>query len=73
MSKRLELLFSNEDGASVTIGIDEPAEPVNPSAVAEVMDVIIAQNVFVSSKGDLIKKRGARLVERTVDILDIEV
>lgn len=72
MSKRLELLFLNEAGGSVTVGIDDPIEPVVSADVSAAMDVIIENNVLTSSNGDIVQKRGARVVERTVAIIDIE-
>ncbi|MFB4162887.1 DUF2922 domain-containing protein [Alteribacillus sp. JSM 102045] len=67
MSKRLELRFSNEDGRNVTVALDQPAEPVDEEAVEAAMDAIISANTFHSSGGDLVEKRDARVVERTVD------
>ncbi len=72
MSKRLELLFRNEAGGSVTIGIDDPIEPVVVADVIAAMDVIIANNVLTSPNGDIVEKRGARVVDRTVEIINIE-
>jgi uncharacterized protein YggL (DUF469 family) len=70
--KRLELLFKNMDDKNVTISLDDPIEPVNPTTVSQVMDEIIAQNVFTSTGGDLVSKHGARVVERNVTEIEIE-
>ncbi|WP_078595233.1 DUF2922 domain-containing protein [Evansella clarkii] len=72
MAKKLELLFLNQGGKSVTLSIDEPAEPVNEQAVEAAMDEIISNNVFTSREGAFVKKRGARLVERTVQNFEFE-
>ncbi|ADU31236.1 DUF2922 domain-containing protein [Evansella cellulosilytica] len=71
MSKRLELLFSNEAGRNVTISIDDPLEPVDSANVSKVMDDVILFNAFTTHEGSLVAKRGARIVERTVQ--DIEI
>jgi len=71
MSKRLELLFRNEAGGNVTIGIDDPIEPVVGADVSAAMDVIVENNVLTSANGDIVKKHGARVVERMVAIIDI--
>ncbi|GEL07959.1 DUF2922 domain-containing protein [Salisediminibacterium halotolerans] len=71
MSKRLEMLFYNEGGKNVTVGLDHPVEPVNAEQVSEVMDTIIDQNIFTSTDGDVVKKRHARIVERTVEVIEI--
>jgi hypothetical protein len=66
MAKSLELQFANQEGKLVRITIDNPIEPVNPAAVSAAMDTILSANVFISSGGDLVEKKGARLVERNV-------
>ena len=71
MAKQLQLQFENYDGKTVTYSLDNPVEPVDPEAVNTAMDEIIEQDVFTSSGGDLVGKRNARLVERTVE--DIEI
>lgn len=71
MEKKIELLFENEEGKTVTISLDAPAEPVNPFAVNNAMDTIISQNIFTSSGGNLVKKRGARIVGRSVQTIEL--
>lgn len=71
--KRLELIFKNEMGNNVTISLDDPIEPVNPAAVSNAMDEVIAQNVFTSSGGDLVGKYAARVVERNVTEVEIDM
>lgn len=66
MSKRLELKFVNFEGKTATIPIDDPVEPVDPAAVSAAMDMIIVENIFTSSGGDLVAKKSARIVERNV-------
>ncbi|WP_067730630.1 DUF2922 domain-containing protein [Oceanobacillus damuensis] len=69
--KKLELKFENQDGKIVTYSLDQPVEPVNPATVNAAMDEIIAQNAFTSTGGDLVTKKSARLVERTVEEIDL--
>lgn len=71
MAKKLELKFENQDGKTVTYTLDNPVEPVDAVAVEAAMDEIITQNAFTSSGGDLVAKKGARIVERNV--LDIDL
>ncbi|WP_096435803.1 DUF2922 domain-containing protein [Alteribacter populi] len=73
MSKRLELLFSNDEGRSVTIALDDPVEPADNQAISEAMDEVLTQNVFTSSGGKLVSKRSARIVERNVEEIDIGI
>ncbi|MDT8858838.1 DUF2922 domain-containing protein [Alkalihalobacillus sp. MEB130] len=69
--KRLELIFENEMGGNVTLSLDEPVYPANPVAVSSAMDTIVAQNAFRSAGGDIVAKKAARIVDRTVE--DIEI
>ena len=71
MSKKLELQFINFEGKTATISIDDPIEPVEAASVSAAMDTIIAANIFTSTGGDLVAKKGARVVERNVD--DVEL
>ncbi|SDM55320.1 DUF2922 domain-containing protein [Sediminibacillus halophilus] len=69
--KKLELKFLNEEDKTVTISLDQPVEPADPAAVNTAMDEIIAQNAFFSSGGDLVSKKGARIVERNVEEIEL--
>ncbi|MGP4082220.1 DUF2922 domain-containing protein [Pseudalkalibacillus sp. R45] len=66
MAKQIELLFENQEGKTVRLSLDEPVEPVDTIALEAAMDQILAENAFVSSGGDLVAKKGARIVERNV-------
>lgn len=69
--KRLELLFENFEGKTVTFTLDNPVDPANPEDINAAMDEILQQNVFDSSGGELVAKKGARIVERYVTDIDI--
>ncbi|MGO4889474.1 DUF2922 domain-containing protein [Anaerobacillus sp. MEB173] len=71
MDKRIELIFENQLGKNVTISLDDPIEPVDPAAVKAAMDAVLAQNAFTSSGGELIAKKQARIVGRSVADIDI--
>lgn len=66
MSKKIDLLFTNQEGRQVTISIDNPTEPVNVELVQTVMETILSENVFISSGGALTSIKGARLVDHQV-------
>ncbi|MBM7661741.1 hypothetical protein JOC85_002544 [Bacillus mesophilus] len=66
MAKTLQLQFLNQENKTVTIGIDNPIEPVDLIALDAAMTSILIANVFVSAGGDLVSKKGARIVERNV-------
>lgn len=71
--KNLELFFENFDGKTVKHTLEKPVEPVDVEEIEAVMDEIIEQNVFTSSGGELIKKKSARIVETTVEELELDV
>ncbi|MFJ7637779.1 DUF2922 domain-containing protein [Peribacillus sp. NPDC097264] len=71
MAKALEMIFVTEEGKSSTISVDNPKEPVDVNQVKQAMQQIIAQNVFITSSGDFVSIKGARVVERNVE--DVEV
>lgn len=66
MAKVLQLQFLNQENKTVTISIENPIEPVDTLALNSAMDTIVSSNVFISAGGDLISKKGARIVERNV-------
>jgi len=66
MAKTIELLFENAEGKTVRFTLDNPVDPIDPAVVNNAMDTILAQNAMTSSGGDLVKKKGARIVERNV-------
>ncbi|WP_449540447.1 DUF2922 domain-containing protein [Ferdinandcohnia sp. Marseille-Q9671] len=70
MAKTLEMQFTNEDGKTVSISIENPIEPVDPAKVSAAMDTILSANVFLTSGGDLVAKKGARVVERNVESVE---
>ncbi|MCP1493458.1 hypothetical protein J2Y73_003489 [Peribacillus frigoritolerans] len=71
MAKVLELIFVTEEGKSATISVDNPKEPVEVNTVKFAMEKIIAGNVFVTSSGDFVDLKAARLVERNVEEVEL--
>lgn len=66
MAKKIELQFENEDGHAVTYSLDDPVEPADVTAINAAMDAILNANAFTSSGGDLVAKKGARIVDHNV-------
>ncbi|MFB1050197.1 DUF2922 domain-containing protein [Paraliobacillus sp. JSM ZJ581] len=69
--KRLELKFVDAQGKTATIAIDSPKEPVDVVAVNAAMDQILMQQALYSSGGEIVSKKGARIVERNVTDINI--
>jgi len=72
MNKTLELQFQTESGATSTLSVDSPKEPVNPADVKAAMESIIDQDVFVTPTGALVGIKGARVVARGVEDVEFE-
>ncbi len=71
--KKLELFFENEEGKTVKHTLDKPVYPVDVEAVEAAMDEIISQNAFTSTGGDLVVKKSARVVETTIEDIELDV
>ncbi|MFD4818865.1 DUF2922 domain-containing protein [Peribacillus butanolivorans] len=71
MARVLEMIFVTEEGKSATISVENPKEPVDANTVKLAMEQMIAGNTFVASSGDFVSIKGARLVERNVE--DVEL
>ena len=69
--KTIQLIFKNEEGRNVTISLDNPTEPVDPQQIAAVMAQVIEEGAFITSGGYLVSKYGARIVERTIENIDV--
>lgn len=71
MAKVLELLFTNQEGKTAKISIDNPKEPVDLVQVKAAMTAIISANVFMTNGGGFVSSKGARLVDRNVSEYEI--
>ena len=71
MNKRLELIFENVEGKNVTLSIDDPIEPADPALIIQATDTIINHNTFFSSGGNLVAKKGARIVARSTEEISL--
>jgi hypothetical protein len=66
MEQVLEMKFLNEANKTITLTIENPIVPVDEKKVDEVMDKIVAANIFDSTGGMIVAAKSARIVERTV-------
>lgn len=69
--RKLELKFLNAEGKVVTYSVDHPAEPADPETIQEAMDTVLRENAFYSTGGDLTEIHSARIVERTVEEIEL--
>ncbi|WP_394234296.1 DUF2922 domain-containing protein [Niallia oryzisoli] len=66
MAKTLELHFINSVGKTVKLTVDYPKEPVDKVAVKQVMDLVIAANIFGGENQSFVSVKEARVVEHNV-------
>ncbi|MGF9964033.1 DUF2922 domain-containing protein [Bacillus rhizoplanae] len=66
----LELIFLKEDGKTTNFSIENPIIPVNEQTVNSVMDTIVSSDIFLTL-GQSARKKGARLVEKTISEVKI--
>lgn len=71
MIQTLELKFLNENEKVVTLTVDNPTVPVNPILIKQVMDKIVANNVFTSSGGTVVAIQSARLIGKEIINIDL--
>ncbi|MCM3735395.1 DUF2922 domain-containing protein [Bacillus cytotoxicus] len=68
----LELVFLKEDGKTTTFSIENPVTPVNEQTVNSVMDTIISASIFLTL-GQQARKKGARIVEKSISEVKINI
>ncbi|HHT51322.1 MAG TPA: DUF2922 domain-containing protein [Eubacteriaceae bacterium] len=63
---KLEMTFKNESGRSSKISVDNAKDDLTEVEVNQAMDDILANNIFITSGGDLIEKVKAELITTEV-------
>ena len=66
MTQVLELQFETAAGKTTTIAIDTPKPNVTAEEIQQVMQTIIAKNVFDRQASALVAMTGAHIVDRHV-------
>ena len=66
----LDLIFKNTVGKKVTLNIEEPKPGITKAEIDAAMKVIVDNNVFNSSGGDLVEAVGGRLRTTTLDAIE---
>jgi len=70
--KKLNLVFLNTEGKSVTLSLNDPVEPADPVAIKDAMNTLIAENVFRSLGGDLTSVKSARISENNTTSVELD-
>ena len=68
----LDLVFRNAAGKKVTLNIEEPKTGVTKAEIDAAMQVVVENNVFNTSGGDIVEAVEGRLRTITTDVVDEE-
>ena len=66
----LDLVFKNAAGKKVTLNIEEPKPGVTKAEIDAAMQVVIDNNVFNTSGGDIVEAVEGRLRTITLDVIE---
>ena len=66
----LDLVFRNAAGKKVTLNIEEPKTGVTKAEIDAAMQVVVTNNVFNTSGGDIVEAVEGRLRTITTDVVD---
>ena len=65
----LDLVFRNEAGKKVTLNIEEPKTGVTKAEIDAAMQVVVDNNIFNTSGGDIVDAVEGRLRTITLDVI----
>ena len=63
----LDLVFKNTVGKKVILNVEEPKPGITKAEIDAAMKIIVDNNVFDTSGGDLVEAVGGRLRTTTLD------
>ena len=65
----LDLIFKNAAGKKVTLNIEEPKTGVTKAEIDAAMQVVVENNIFNTSGGDIVEAVEGRLRTVTTDVV----
>ena len=65
----LELVFKNAAGKKVTYNIEEPKAGVTKAEIDTAMQVVVSNNIFNTTGGDIVEAVEGRLRTITTDVV----
>ncbi len=66
----LDLVFKNAAGKKVSLNIEEPKAGVTKAEIDAAMAVVVNNNVFSTSGGDIVEALEGRIRTVTTDVVD---
>ncbi|MDF2950099.1 DUF2922 domain-containing protein [Clostridium intestinale] len=73
MKLSLILTFLTSNGERSTLTISDVKNGITPEDVAELVAVILRENIFATKNGDLVTFKSARVDEKRSTILEVPV
>lgn len=70
--KTLVMNFLNEQGKKVSVRVDSVKEDVTQAQITDLMNTIIAKNIFKTNGGDMKSRDSAQLTERNVTNFEVK-
>ncbi|MBO6038873.1 MAG: DUF2922 domain-containing protein [Acidaminococcaceae bacterium] len=66
----LDLVFRNAAGKKVTLNVEEPKTGVTKAEIDAAMQVVVENNIFNTTGGDIVEAVEGRLRTITTDVVD---
>lgn len=66
----LDLVFKNAAGKKVTLNIEEPKANVTKAEIDAAMGVVVTNNVFATSGGDIVEAVEGRIRTTTLNVVE---
>ena len=66
----LDLIFKNAAGKKVILNIEEPKTDVTKAEIDAAMQVVVENNIFATTGGDIVEAVEGRLRTITLDTID---
>lgn len=70
--KSLVMSFLNEQGKRVSLRVNSVKDDLTETQASQLMDTVIAKNIFETTGGDLKMKDSAQIVERNTSKLNVK-
>ena len=66
----LELIFKNSAGRKVVFNIEEPKANITKAEIDAAMDVVVDNNIFNTTGGDIVEAMEGRIRTITTDVVE---
>lgn len=71
VDKKLQLIFTTDNGKTHTLTIDTPVEPVDVIAVNNAITAVLSNPIISGKNGSLVAIKEVNFITRTVDAVTL--